>query len=345
MGESNHMSLLLVTHELSLQHRTPRGHPERPERVTAAVEGLRSVEGDVIDLAAPAVERSLLEQVHSSEYIERVHSFCTSGGGAIDPDTHAVPATWDAAIHAAGGGPAAVAALDKGVADTAFVAVRPPGHHAERQQAMGFCFFNNAAITASLLRSRGYRVAVVDWDVHHGNGTQRTFYRDPDVLYVSLHEFPFYPGTGWVTETGAGPGTGATVNIPLPAATSSSSYRGAFERVAMPVVRAFEPDWILISAGYDAHRFDPLGGLMLESVDYAAMAWQLASVVPPNRIIAFLEGGYDLDAIRQSARLTVDGMFDPDLGPSGTTVVEGSARRVVELVVDALSPHWEVLQG
>jgi acetoin utilization deacetylase AcuC-like enzyme len=339
------MSLLLVTHELSLQHRTPRGHPERPERVSAAVKGLRSVACEVIDLVAPRIDRQLLEQVHTAAYIDGVHTFCTDGGGAIDPDTFAVPATWDAALHAAGGGPAAIAALDRGVADTAFVAVRPPGHHAERQQAMGFCFFNNIAVTAAMLRSRGDRVAILDWDVHHGNGTQRTFERDPDVLYVSLHEFPFYPGTGWVTETGTGPGAGTTANIALPAATSSSSYRAAFAQIAVPIITAFAPDWILVSAGYDAHRLDPLGGLMLEAPDYAAMSGALASIVPTRRLVFFLEGGYDLGAIEESVRFTVDGVFTPGLGSTLSSEVEGSARRVVELAIEALSTHWEVLQG
>jgi acetoin utilization deacetylase AcuC-like enzyme len=344
MGESIAMSLLLVTHELSLQHRTPRGHPERIERVTAAVAGLRGVATDVVDLVAPRVDRGLLEQIHTPDYIEEFHAFCTSGGGSIDADTFAVPATWDAALHAAGGGPAAVDALDRGLADTAFVAVRPPGHHAERQQAMGFCFFNNVAVTAAFMRNRGERVAIVDWDVHHGNGTQHSFYRDPDVLYVSLHEFPFYPGTGWVTEIGSGPGAGTTVNIPIPAATPSASYLGTFERIAVPVLTAFAPDWVLISAGYDAHRSDPLGGLMLDASDYATMAARLAMIVPTRHIVSFLEGGYDLDAITESARSTVDGMLD------GTTVrpsseVEGSASRIVDLAVGALGPYWEVLQG
>jgi acetoin utilization deacetylase AcuC-like enzyme len=338
------MTLLLVTHESSLEHRTPRGHPERPARVEAAIRGLRSFPDGVVELAAPAADRAALERVHTAGYIDAVEAFCAAGGGAIDADTFAVEATWIAALHAAGGGPAAVDALVDGVADTAFVAVRPPGHHAEASEAMGFCFFNNVAVTAFHLRAMGCRVAIVDWDVHHGNGTQRTFYRDPDVLYVSLHEFPFYPGTGWVTETGAGPGAGTTVNIALPAGTSSASYLAAFGRIAVPVVDAFDPDWILVSAGYDAHRFDPLGGLLVESADYASMASALAHIVPPNRIVAFLEGGYDLDAIVASTRLTVEGLFmdEPAVLP---TSVQGSAARMVDLVGEAVSPFWEVLQA
>lgn len=336
------MSLLLMTHDLSLQHRTPPGHPERVERVVAAVNGLRSVPVDVIDVEAPAVERRLLERVHDAAYIDEVHAFCVDGGGALDQDTYAVPATWDAALHAAGAGPAAIDGLRRGAAETAFVAVRPPGHHAERRYAMGFCLFNNAAVAAAYLRAQGERVAVVDWDVHHGNGTQHSFYRDPDVLYVSLHEFPFYPGTGWLTELGEGPGVGMNVNVPLPAGTSADSYMGAFTRVVVPIVRQFAPDWLLISAGFDADQRDPLGGLRLDARHYAAMANALSQVVPANRTVSFLEGGYDLDAVAEGSRAVVEG----SLGYQGTgtpsTEVTGSASKMVDLTVDTLSSHWEL---
>lgn len=336
------MSLLLVTHESSRQHRTPAGHPERVARVDAVVSGIRGANVAIDDLAAPRVDRDLLEHVHGASYIDSVHDFCVRGGGHLDPDTFAVPATWDAAIHAAGAGVGAVDVLRGGRADSAFVAVRPPGHHAERAQAMGFCFFNNVAVTAAYLRGAGERVAIVDWDVHHGNGTQRTFYRDPDVLYVSLHEFPFYPGTGWVTETGSGPGEGSTVNLALPNGTEASSYLAAFGRVVVPVIRQFAPDWLLISAGYDAHVDDPLGGLRLGTADYASMARSLSRLVPANRTIAFLEGGYDLEAIAASAAATVEGTLG--VGPAADLPEEvtGSAARTVELTIEAVGPHWEV---
>lgn len=335
------MSLLLVTHELSLQHRTPPGHPERTERIVAAVDGLRSVSVPVVDVEAPAVERSLLEVVHDPGYIDEVHAFCVAGGGAFDEDTYAVPASWDAALHAAGAGPAAVDGLRKGEAGTAFVAVRPPGHHAERHQAMGFCLFNNVAITAAYLRARGERVAVVDWDVHHGNGTQHSFYADPDILYLSLHEFPFYPGTGWVTEVGSAAGAGTSVNIPLPSGTAEPSYMAAFGRMVLPIVKQFDPDWVLISAGYDAHKSDPLGGLRLEDASYGVMAGHLASLVPANRTVAFLEGGYDLDALTEGTRATVEGALSGGT-PVLPTEIVGSAARVVDLAVEAASTHWEL---
>ncbi len=312
-------------------------------RIESVMAGLRAVPTTVVELEAPPVDPSLLALVHDDRYVDEFRRFCQSGGGYLDPDTYAVPASWDAARHAAGAGPAAVDALMGGMADTAYVAVRPPGHHAERAQAMGFCFFNNVAVTGAYLRSLGERVAIVDWDVHHGNGTQRTFYRDPDVLYVSLHEFPFYPGTGWVTEIGGGPGEGTTVNVAVPSGTTSTSYLAAFSRIVVPVVAEFGPDWLLVSAGYDAHRSDPLGGLLLETNDYATMATALASVVRPSRTIAFLEGGYDLQAIAASASATVAGTLGLVPTPPLPSVISGSAARVVELAIETLSQYWEVV--
>ncbi|MCL1598271.1 MAG: histone deacetylase [Actinomycetia bacterium] len=304
--------------------------------------GLRRLECRVVDREAPQVDRRLLVEIHDSSYVEEVRRFCEDGGGSFDPDTYAVPASWAAALHAAGAGPCAVDALTGGEATTAFVAVRPPGHHAERHQAMGFCLFNNIAVTAAYLRSEGRRVAIVDWDVHHGNGTQNSFWSEPDVLYVSLHEFPFYPGTGWLTETGVGEGEGTTLNIPLPGGTSSDDYRAAFARVVVPVVRQFAPDWILVSAGYDAHVLDPLGGLCLESSDYRAMAGALAEMVPPQRIVAFLEGGYDLDALATASQATVEGVLGGGQEAQWPSVIDGSAGRIVDLVVERVGRYWDL---
>lgn len=307
------------------------------------IDGIHTTPTDIEEISAPRVDRALLETVHDASYIDTFHDFCVRGGGHLDPDTFAVPASWDAALHAAGAGVAAVEGLRSKRADTAFVAVRPPGHHAEHAQAMGFCFFNNVAVTAAHLRSHGERVAIVDWDVHHGNGTQRSFYHDPDVLYVSLHEFPFYPGTGWVTETGAGPGEGTTVNVALPNGTTADSYLAAFRRIVVPVVGQFAPDWLLISAGYDAHVADPLGGLRLRTADYAALARSLSALVPADRTVAFLEGGYDLEAIAASASATVRGSLGLDAATPLPERVEGSAARTVDLAVEALADHWEVV--
>ena len=183
--------------------------------------------------------------------MEAIGEFCAAGGGALDPDTGAVPASWEAARRAAGSGLAAIDAIEQGASPIAFLAVRPPGHHAHAARALGFCIFNNIAVAAERLAARGRRVAIVDFDVHHGDGTQDTFRQRGDVLYVSLHQFPFYPGSGWVDEVGHGAGKGATVNIPLPAATAGDAVEAAFTRIVDPVVDQFAPDWILVSAGYD----------------------------------------------------------------------------------------------
>ena len=201
-----------------------------------------------------------------------IEQFCAKGGGNLDPDTYASEASWVAALHAAGAGPQAVDALRSGSADLAFLAVRPPGHHAIANQAMGFCLFNNVAVTAKMLTENGERVAIVDWDIHHGNGTQDLFVSDPNVLYLSIHQFPFYPGGGWLDEVGTGPGAGFTINIPVPGNTAGDVYEAAFDRVFIPALRQFKPDWILVSAGYDAHADDPLADGELVHGDYAMMA-------------------------------------------------------------------------
>lgn len=335
------MPLHLVTHEFSLLHTVPAGHPERPDRVTAVTDALRRSDLEITEVEAPVVDRALLESIHDGDYIDSVRAFCVAGGGAIDQDTYVVPASWDAALRAAGAGPEAVRRIRSG-SGPAFVAVRPPGHHAERNKAMGFCLFNNIAITARYLTDSGERVAIVDWDVHHGNGTQNTFDQDPDVLYLSVHEFPFYPGTGWVTEVGSGAGRGTTVNLALPSGTAATDYLAAFRSIIMPPLRQFEPTWILISSGYDAHVDDPLGMLRLESDHYGWMAGALATVVPSNRIVAFLEGGYDLEALGSGSVATVSGLetgFDDVEWP---TDVSGAAAQVTELARESVGEYWEL---
>ncbi|TDI53076.1 MAG: histone deacetylase [Acidobacteria bacterium] len=335
------MSVLLVTHESSAKHVSPPGHPERPERLDAAIDGVLGAGVDIVRRHALAVDRGLLERVHSSEFIEEIRAFCSRGGGAIDDDTYAVAASYEAAIHAAGAGPAAVDSILAGNYDGAFVAMRPPGHHAEESLAMGFCLFNNVAITATYLTLLGNRVAVVDWDVHHGNGTQNTFLDNPDVLYVSIHQSPFYPGTGLISDTGVGKGRGMTVNIPLPAGTKSTTYLGSFGRVVVPIVEQFSPDWILVSNGYDAHRLDPIGGLMLESADYGVLTGWAASQVTGGRIITMLEGGYDLDAISESSSATTVGLARP-VGPDWwPNDMLSATAEVSDRVVETMREFWK----
>jgi acetoin utilization deacetylase AcuC-like enzyme len=307
------MRLLYMTHEAFFRHRTGPHHPERPSRLEAVQRGIDTAPAHVVALEPPLVERELLERVHAPEYVSSMEVFCQAGGGSLDPDTYAGEESWEAALRAAGAGPAAVEALQGGGAEAAFLAVRPPGHHAERSRAMGFCLFNNIAVAAQMLVDEGSRVAIVDWDVHHGNGTQSMFSATPAVLYVSLHEYPFYPGTGWLDEVGEGPGRGTVVNVPLPAMTAGDVYRAAFRKLIRPVVVGFEPDWLLVSAGYDAHLADPLASLRLLASDYAAMARTLTGSVSPGRTVVFLEGGYDLLALEKSVSATVAGFAGIDV--------------------------------
>jgi acetoin utilization deacetylase AcuC-like enzyme len=273
--------------------------------------------------------------VHPAPYLEALEAQSRSGGGQLDADTVISPDSWRAAITAAGTGIAAIDALSTGAADAAFLALRPPGHHARPSQGMGFCLLNNIAVAAAELAERGEKVLIVDYDAHHGNGTQEIFYSDPRVMYVSFHEWPLYPGTGRHDEVGRGAGEGATVNLPLPAGATGDVYLRALDEVVAPQVHRFAPTWVLISAGFDAHRADPLTGLGLSAGDYAAISERVAEWAQPGRLISFLEGGYDLGALRDSVAAslptligapgrTIDGESDTSGGP-GTTVVEAVA--------------------
>jgi acetoin utilization deacetylase AcuC-like enzyme len=273
-----------------------------------------------------------LQRVHAARYLEAVEQFCEAGGGALDPDTRASVGSWAAALLAAGAGPDAVERLDRGEGDAAFLAVRPPGHHALPRRAMGFCLINNVAVCAALLADRGERVLIVDWDAHHGNGTQDAFYEDPRVLYVSMHEYPQYPGTGSLRETGDGAGAGTTVNFPFPSGTAGDSYRAAVDEVIVPLAERFEPTWVIASAGFDAHRADPITDLGLSAGDYSDLTSRILALVPPGRRLAFLEGGYDLDALAASAGACVAALAGHPEYPERVTGGEDGGRAVVAAV-------------
>ncbi len=305
------------------------------------LEGVRDSGLTIDEIVAPPIERSELALVHDSSYIEMIEKFCQLGGGALDMDTFAGPATWDAALTAAGGVRVLVEELERSDA-TGFAVSRPPGHHAMPDRAMGFCIFNNVAVTAAYLRSRGERVAILDWDVHHGNGTQAMLADDAGVLYASIHQDGFYPFEGHIDDIDRGDAKGTVVNIPLPAGTAGDIYRRGWEELVLPVVAQFGPDWVLVSAGFDAHANDELASFFLESPDYGWMASRLASIHPPGRTIFALEGGYDLTALRESARQAL-------LGLEGANATAGSHRRSPDRAVSALSAaaeaigrHWRV---
>jgi len=308
------------------------GHPERPARLDAAMAGVADVHlgDDVAMVPAEPAPREAVERVHTADYLDDLEARCRVGVDHLDADTYLRPDSWDTALRAAGAGLAAVAALREGRGVAAFVAVRPPGHHAEPDRGMGFCLVNHIAVAAAALAAEGERVLVVDWDVHHGNGTQAAFWDRPDVLFVSTHQWPLYPGSGRADDVG-GPGArGLTVNVPLPPGATGDVVRRSVDDVAWPVVDRFAPTWVLVSAGFDAHRADPLADLALTSADFADLA---RTVAVPGRTVLFLEGGYDLAALRASVAATVDALVDGDRPPTERPTAGGPGTEQVKAAV------------
>jgi acetoin utilization deacetylase AcuC-like enzyme len=318
---------LYLHHPSSLEHDTG-GHPERADRLLAIERELASRDWLGYEREeAPAVRRPVLEAVHPPEYVDAIESVSARGGGMLDLDTVASSGSFEAALHAAGGAVRAVDVLLDGTAGPTFCALRPPGHHAEPAQAMGFCLFNNAAVAARhAIDGRGIeRVLVLDWDVHHGNGTNDIFYGSSEVLYVSIHESPLYPGTGAMREAGAGPGEGYTINLPVPAGSGHDEWLGLVQHVIVPVARAYAPGLVLVSAGFDAHRDDPLATCMLTEETYAAMAACMRDLARELAVpLGFLlEGGYDLGALARSTAATMAaaaGDEEPEEAPGGPLV-------------------------
>ncbi len=331
--------LLVATDPRFEAHEPGRGHPERPARLRAVLDGLynEATRDAIRPLEPRAATREELQRVHTPEYLERLERFCVGGGGALDVDTSASAASWEAASYAAGAGLEAVDALARGEGEAAFCAVRPPGHHAVSSRAMGFCLLNNIAVAAAALRDRGDRVLIVDWDAHHGNGTQDMFWTDPEVLYVSMHEWPLYPGTGRLDDVGAGLGRGTTVNFPLPAGTTGDVFLAAVDDVVAPIVENFAPTWVLVSGGYDGHRADPLTGLGLSAGDYALLTTRVLELGPTGRTVVFLEGGYDLDALRDSVEATVTRLLGVP-APAEPPTANGPGRTVVHAARDLHLP-------
>ncbi len=298
----------IVTDPVFLLHDTGPGHPESPDRLKAVREAISEISEETVELEAREASREELLLVHTPEYIERILSLDPGGLIMLDADTAFSSHTKSAALKAAGGVLEAVDKIINGDFSRAFCAVRPPGHHAEAGRAMGFCIFNNIATGAAyaLTKKDIHRVAIIDWDLHHGNGTQNIFYGRDDVLYVSLHQYPHYPGSGSADDKGIGKGTGYTINIPMAAGSSNSDYRDAFTKVIMPALTDFRPQMLFISAGFDAHRDDPLGGMNLSSEFYGEMTAMLRKVADQfcdGRIISILEGGYSLSALKEATIL------------------------------------------
>ncbi len=295
-----------------LDHTNPPGHVERIDRVKVLQELMREYHREgLIRFDPREATESEIAAIHDAAYIRRVAATADSGYHSFDPDTFTCPKTYATARLAAG---AALVLSDRIIAGevrNGFALVRPPGHHAERDRAMGFCFFNNVAIVARYLQQHHgvERVLILDWDVHHGNGTQNSFYDDPTVYYISLHQYPFYPGTGAADETGIGRGKGFNLNIPLPAGCGNDEYLQAFHEIVLPAAKKFDPQFVLISAGFDAHRDDPLGGMEVDESGFAEMArmmLQIAGESAGGKCLALLEGGYDLGALKCSVAAVLD---------------------------------------
>jgi acetoin utilization deacetylase AcuC-like enzyme len=302
----------LYTHPACLQHDPGAGHPESPERLRAILTALDHPQFAAMErIEAPQAARGQLARVHDAAYVDAISAAAPSHDRVrLDPDTVMSPASLDAALRAAGAACAAVDAALRGELRRAFCAVRPPGHHATRDQAMGFCLFNSVAVAAAqALEVHGLqRVAIADFDVHHGNGTQSIFWRDPRVLFASSHQMPLYPGSGAAEERGAG----NIFNAPLPPGAGSTAFREAWEATLLPAIEAFRPQLVLVSAGFDAHALDPLAQLQLRTADYAWITRRLCGLAATHaagRVVSSLEGGYDLAALAESAAAHVAAML------------------------------------
>lgn len=342
--------VLVADDELFLEHVAPPDHPERGERLTSVRAGLAQAQAELGEcfaytkLAVFDATDEQLARVHTREHIEHL-GHLAGRFGYLDSDTYLSPGSVPAARRAAGAAVALVDALNAGRARVGIALPRPPGHHALADRAMGFCLFNNVAVAAAQARAAGReRVLVLDWDVHHGNGTEAIFYDDPSVLYVSLHQYPNYPGTGADADVGTKEGVGRNVNVPLPPGGGDELYAAAFERVVLPIVEQFAPDLALVSCGFDAHARDPLADMQLSSSAYGAMTSQLLQTLPeacPLGVI--LEGGYDLEALRESSRSVARSLFGaPPTAFSSGAALDRDATALLARIGELQGRFWRL---
>jgi len=332
-----------LEHPSSLSHDT-RPHPEQPARITAIERELSARDWLGFErITSPAVDREVLEAVHPAAYVDAIERACLNGGGFLDADTVVSPGSFEAALHAAGGAVRMVDLLLDGDAPCAFSAHRPPGHHAVPTRAMGFCLFNNVAVAAryALDARELERVMIVDWDVHHGNGTNDIFHETNEVLFVSIHQSPLYPGTGQAADVGSGDGLGFTVNLPVPPGAGDQRFCSLVDHVVVPLARSFEPQLMLVSAGYDAHRDDPLAACELTEDGYSAMTSSIRAVSDSLGIAVgcVLEGGYALDALARSVAATLEALREPAPAPQA----EAEIPSFVSQARARLGPWWPAL--
>ena len=342
------MSFIIIHSERFGEHQPPPGHPERVERaqVMRGVASAWQQRGRIVQAPRPATAEEL-RRVHSDSHLAAIDR--TAGRAvSLDPDTFTSTHSRDVALLAAGAAVGAVDAIVQSRASRVLALVRPPGHHAERDKAMGFCFYNNVAAAAAHALTLGMeRVVVMDYDVHHGNGTQAMFYEDPRVLYISTHQYPFYPGTGAAVEVGRGKGTGFTVNVPLEAGATDGDYSAVFKALVIPVIDQFRPELMLISAGYDAHERDPLARMRLSTLGYAALTKMLCEAADRHchgRIVAVTEGGYDLGALKECLESTIS-VLDGAEVPARTEEPRDAtsrSREAIAAVRAAQANYWKL---
>lgn len=346
----------VVKDEIFLEHNPGPYHPESPERLKVLYRMLQEPEvaNGFVEIKPRAATREDLERVHAPSYVDRVAQTAGRSRTSLDPDTQTSPRSYEAALMAAGGCLEAVDQIMSGKVKNVFAMIRPPGHHAEESRAMGFCLFNNVAVAARYAQARYgiSRVMILDWDLHHGNGTQWTFYEDPTVLYGSTHQYPYYPGTGAFHETGKGKAVGYTVNVPLSGGHGDAEYVGIYRRIFCPIGKAFRPELLIVSAGFDIYKGDPLGAMRVSPVGFGLLARiliNLAEEVCQGRLLVALEGGYDLTGLREGGKAVLMELMGRRSSPLEPAEVEGPATSTVEGLIkrvrEAHGKIWEEVLG